>query len=102
MTLIIKQKSFKVLFSTDLEYDTDATFASLKTGDGVSLERVIPGETYYFRKIGLKGQYKSKITSLQVRTRIEAPTDYTIDYANEHTAEVIEETIEYSFDSIVF
>jgi hypothetical protein len=80
-----------------VEYSLSADMSSTTSGTGVVVS-LTPGTTYYFRTKATVSAVASAIKTLAVPARPATP-DYTIDYTNETTNEIIASTDEYSSSS---
>jgi hypothetical protein len=83
-----------IAVSSDYEYASSADMSSASSGTGVKVN-VTPGSNLYFRKKATAGSFKSGVQTLTVANRPAAPL-FTIDYANERTAEAVSSSYAYS------
>jgi hypothetical protein len=77
-----------------IEFADNSNFVSASSGNGSQIQ-VLPGTNKYFRVKGTSTSFPSETYLLIVPARPVAPT-HTIDFVNETTFEVVDNTYEYS------
>ncbi len=80
--------------TAEYEYASQANMSSASPGTGVKVS-VTPGSNLYFRKKATASSFKSAVQTLAVSNRPASPA-FTIDYANERTAENVSSSYAYS------
>jgi hypothetical protein len=93
-TINFSNETTKEVVSNMDEYSSEADMSAARAGAGGNMG-LIPGQTLYFRKKATALNFASPVQTLVVPERPAAPV-YTINYAQEKTAEAVPATTEYA------